>query len=1429
MRDHDVGGKPPRENSDLPLVLERQATFDAFPASEFAQPSVLAPAADRSFGADMAGDARLSSSARSGAPPALQAERAEHGVWHFMGDLPSEEAEAGHPPVTAAAFEELVQDCTAMGSGARDGVREDYLRRDDIRPRFHDDIDRQGFAGPDPEDPDSECDESSDFEEQQLADLGLCIVDSYSDQMSTGSSWEPRHESGRSPSNLTELKSRAAADDSGSSSPAHGSKCCRRPRHLKKAVRDCPHCCAYCPLTGCAISFLMLFVLAGFAWPGMTVNTDFGSFLEVDGETAEALLAFDVARASLGRPPPLQASLTTAAPPDKAAQAGYKSYTFRIVYTDKTGRGAYSDDVLQAMRKFEKNLVQQPWWRKMCEGSPRHSWMCDPGLSAVNLVWAQREESEDNRPQNIPTKVNGMGYEALPLDVAFAMSRSRATNGLLFPRGFEVGQVAANLRSIFIFHIPFCNRDISPECVGPSAGEADPLYKDFIAQDLTPFFNKARDLFDGDIEQPMTIAWGGSGVSSSAVETALYRDVLMVLGAAIFIILYISWHAGSCFVSFASLFMTILGLPFAFVTLAQMSGSNELGGVAFAALGLIIGVGADIILVFESVWNCSLKVFDKKDIVARMKYVNKQAAVACFFTSATTACSFFANLLSALRPLREFGCFMGLCIMWTYAILCLSLPAILLIRERCSCKDSSGTCCVRVVGRDQIHRAMGGKLGNFNCKRITGSGFLQAYVHRVVVPFSRSICVFFVLLPVGLGYWASQVVEVGNSVEQFPENHNENRMDAVERVFDYGGVPVASTDTMICNVGREAVVSDDGRDLCGVHWCIIAANIGEEVKILGETATSGGHSQCVCMPTSVPAMNCRDSDGDGLKAASVTTRFIGQPFLPQDYWESEEWRGHIEEVVLSAHPEADIDPTLQLDNFTMTFHTLVQMHWESGSTYLQHFSVAPMARMLVSSGSGKVCDLDELCYCGAPKCLLWEEREASIRAGQDPKTVPASSYSTVRGPPLDAPFVDIAPASTTTTTELTLESDGPNSTDAADFVAPPFALQTTPTPPPPLASGNAEVNMVWGIQINEGVAPLLGKRSEHLWSFDPEFFPEAPTVQRHAIEICENIRAIPALQVVRDYCWMEEYRDWLRDRGGLFPARGVDFNPQLLEFLDFGMADDRSIAGMVWYADRERLGAFYYAFVLNLETSVLGGKAAWDDFIKISNLNAPVGMDKAWVASDAFYKAEAMDYIIRSTIDSMILSAACGFLGALCSTQGDIVLSLFALFSVIAVIICLAWVIAVVAQWPIGAFEVLGLIIFVGYSITYAIHILHKYQEHLRDLQHIEDPKERRREAVTQCLQVMAGAIMGSAMTTLGSSAFLLLCLLVVFVKIAGILVAVAALSSIYALVALPTALLVIGPSEPWGLFSLRTRLAMVVSSCCGRRHGAVLEPTIAL
>ena len=50
-----------------------------------------------------------------------------------------------------------------------------------------------------------------------------------------------------------------------------------------------------------------------------------------------------------------------------------------------------------------------------------------------------------------------------------------------------------------------------------------------------------------------------------------------------------------------------------------------------------------------------------RDPVERLKFTYLQAASSTAATTFTTAMSFFANLASVLRPLREFGFFMGVC------------------------------------------------------------------------------------------------------------------------------------------------------------------------------------------------------------------------------------------------------------------------------------------------------------------------------------------------------------------------------------------------------------------------------------------------------------------------------------------------------------------------------------------------------------------------------------------------------------------------------------------------------------------------------------------------------------------------------------------------------------------------------------------------
>ena len=55
-------------------------------------------------------------------------------------------------------------------------------------------------------------------------------------------------------------------------------------------------------------------------------------------------------------------------------------------------------------------------------------------------------------------------------------------------------------------------------------------------------------------------------------------------------------------------------------------------------------------------------------------------------TSASTAASFFANYVSSLPVIKEFGIFMGLVVVVNFVFILIFFPALLIIDEKLCCK-----------------------------------------------------------------------------------------------------------------------------------------------------------------------------------------------------------------------------------------------------------------------------------------------------------------------------------------------------------------------------------------------------------------------------------------------------------------------------------------------------------------------------------------------------------------------------------------------------------------------------------------------------------------------------------------------------------------------------------------------------------------------
>lgn len=224
--------------------------------------------------------------------------------------------------------------------------------------------------------------------------------------------------------------------------------------------------------------------------------------------------------------------------------------------------------------------------------------------------------------------------------------------------------------------------------------------------------------------------------------------------------------------------------------------------------------------------------------------------------------------------------------------------------------------------------------------------------------------------------------------------------------------------------------------------------------------------------------------------------------------------------------------------------------------------------------------------------------------------------------------------------------------------------------------------------------------------------------------------------------------------------------------------------------------------------------------------------------------SQAEQLIVGSTMVSLFISFGCVMFGVTLFTK-SIHVALLVNLLVLCVILCLVFFMVVVMDWPIGPIEVLSVIVFVGFAVDYCLHISHKYimchigdvKEEISEDEDARDkskfmvqPSGRSRVSMVACdkavatskkplpkkevhllkknkgaerfertryaLQRMGAAVVGSGLTTLGSAAFLIPCMMLIFSKIGYVVVGVSLYAMCHALLPLPAVLMTMGPCK---------------------------------
>lgn len=654
-------------------------------------------------------------------------------------------------------------------------------------------------------------------------------------------------------------------------------------------------------------------------------------------------------------------------------------------------------------------------------------------------------------------------------------------------------------------------------------------------------------------------------------------------------------------------------------------------------------------------------------------------------------------------------------------------------------------------------------------------------------------------------------VEIDTGVPNiFPESHNQNHgKDVFGRFYPTGEVmpplfQAQPVERSICNQSNFG--PNDAID-CSIFWC--------EVKA---THKRPQDNSCHCFQQDLGNTVCGDAT-----VIMSTTRFVGPSAIPKNELDTlvgQHFAMH------QGHSFSTSSPSLYMTQKKLS--PLLLEEWETGETALKPMFEVAATLQRASQTPLPSCGYKELCFCGTYVCKLDPEVWRQVPDIKLPSY--ASGVSATAAP---------SGGRLLATTEGTTKQQSRTSvlaTGIAQFIASqqeselyiPYPMDgrlleakvfTVPS------DRRANVKVIWGVQVFD-VSPMLGEADQDSrWSFQESFDLSQPWAQRNIYGFCTDAPA--PLKISNSACWIEHFKYWLNSREEKFPVLKYRFNELVMEYIKSGLTGLTSSRDYLWIRDNT-VKACYASFTVdhhkNAQTApTIELMEIWDKEISIWNDEASRFARGAWHMSGLWVRAQAQQELLSSTGMTLAVVLILSFLGMLAFTM-DFVLSFFVVFATVEVLCCLAFFITTLMGWPIGPIEVIALIVFIGYAVTYSLHIAHRYGGHDALEEQIRLPGGMQLEGYALvryrrtdfALKAIGGAAIGSAVTTTGCAVFLLFCTLTIFQKLGGVVLAVTVMSITIALGPLPAALMCIGPGDPGKCSCLPfAEWAGALQNCC--------------
>lgn len=1257
-------------------------------------------------------------------------------------------------------------------------------------------------------------------------------------------------------------------------------------------------CVEKCPCCFLVLYLVLIILTVGIFWRPIQLDDDLSAFARSDGQALRNRDAYDLAVLAM---PELEAKGMAAAPfgsgdgrrlsrptaplRQLAASDEYLTKAFAVYYVLKDGGSMLDERALREARDFEAKLRRLPAWSQFCSGrsdATYQHWLCDPGESMVTFAWPEQVHLADGSGFELHFSGNGTEMLAAPVLLQYLddwkgarFDEPAADAGSLtryFPRDYVDGtgtkaprsEPPQSLRSRFTFSLVYGDSSMASDQLSTRMNKASEEFDAFIQKEVYPALATASKE-----TKYVEVFYSGDGINKYEVSLAMQTDIMWALGSILFVTLYMGVYVCSMPAMFGSFFVIFASVPLAYVC----TPAAKTTFASLMSLFLITVIDVDIIFIFYDFWAQSVHL-GKVD--RRLAWMLVKAGKSCLATSLTTSLSFFANLLSSMQPLREFGMFMGLCVTNVFVLALLFLPPILVIRLRRQQRSESRR-IVPVTQKDSRqsedeeakwaetlkleapdasqHRSQRahskesegskGSNGSKGSKDSKGSGrsfadrqarmaararrdqCMNVMLSRLVDCTSTCPCMILLttlaLAIVGiLGIIKTIELETGPPVIFKPDS---NQVRGKEISGGFGSVlglaaPGSAKPTLRATACEASGFYSTKRN-CRMHWC----------EGVDQEAYDDGRGQCWRgnVTKVVDGTEFTQWDTEGCGQVKVTTRVASKALADNsDYlafitqWEA---------LVLNL-----INGTANTVNPLRTkssIRPLILEEWQTGTVLnMPYWELAPIRAYDELRGQiDPVCHVNAICFAGPHRCALPDWRLAGV-------------------------FDDVGALAAANATAVVATSP-----------------TTSPTPPPVsglrrlgwIAQGDVpedrqiRVEVVFGLWAPDRT-PLVGPTPVP-WRFDPMFEPDDPWAQRAMLRLCHNLTE--DLKVTWSDCWIETFKQALPLAGQRFPSRNV--HEDVVRWRR--SSGDQS---QIWIVDgKMRAASFGFWCDINNRVSadkLLKYKEKWDLYLELRNSEASLTASRAYHSSQVWVGSEAAVAVVESTLETILLACTVSWLGVWLFT-GDPVLATIVLCTMLANTIGLTFFMTVIMSWKIGAIEIIFLVVFLGYSVTFGLHMAYNYsaigaddpemlrvqiwarhrralrgrtgvdastpasQNSMDTLDLAAEPllvgRELRKARTRTAVLRIGAAVLASTFSTIGSSMFLLVCALNIFIRLGFVIVATVALSLVSTMFVLPAVLVLIGP-PPDPCYKRRPRQAILALLGRGRRpKGGKEEPLL--